>query len=147
MNFHLLDCKEMVFFGMLKIKNLRCPCFKCTVRLFALHRNTVTQKLILLLVNLHQRCRSSIRTESFNRCGAFVLRQPVVIFKECLPQIAFQYNFMVGSSAKRAVFAELFAVICIDNFPAQLLLQYIACTVLNQYVFGVFVVHSITPYL
>lgn len=70
--------------------------------------------------------------------------EPRVQPLEGLPKIPGEKDFPVACPTKGAVFAQLFGVVGKGNLPAQLPLQQVSGTFLDENVFGVVVAHKIT---
>ena len=80
-NLHFLYGKEMILLRFFKVKHLCFYGIGCTVFLLDRNRDTVTEKSILFLIDLHERSGGSIRAQRLNGSGAILLCHPLVILK------------------------------------------------------------------
>ena len=138
----LFDGEEMVVIGILKIDNSSFLLFGFATRLLHRDGDAVTNQEIFVLVDLQQGgggqpiFQSALGLVHLSGCN------PRIQAQQSLPKIPGQQNLPVALAAKRAVFAQLLRVVGKCDLPAQLILEQMTSTFLNEDVLGIVVTHT-----
>ena len=123
MDFQLLDGQEVIVARLLEVDDLGPLFLGFAVGALDSDRNAVSNKGILLLIDLHQGGGGQMGLHLLLGLVHLGRGEPRVQPLESLPKIPGEQDFPITCPAKGAVFAKFFRVVGIGHLPAQLPLQ------------------------
>ena len=136
----------MVIVRALKVDDLGSLLFGFPVGALDSNRDTLPDKGVLLLVDLHEGGGGQAEFHLFLSLVQLGKGEPRVQALESLPKIPGEQDLLIACPAEGAVLTQLLRVVGIGHLPAQLPLQQMPGRFLNKDIFGVVVAHGVTPY-
>ena len=145
MNFQFPNSQKVVLIWVQEVNHLRTLFLRSASRTFDGERNSIPDKAIFFLVDLHQGGRGKMAFHLFLSFVQLGRREPRVQAFKSLPKIPGQQDILVILPPKGSLFAQFLSIIGIGHLPAQLLLQQVPNAFLDEDIFGVVVAHIINP--
>ena len=133
----LAHAKELVLVGRSEVDNLGLHLFRLAVGFGSGDGNAVTNHLVLLLVDLHQRLAAHVFCHVLHTLLQLLVRQPWVQRLQCLAEMAKQQHFVVAVATESTIWAKRLLVEGVDALPPQLLLHEVGGALLYQLVFAI----------
>lgn len=144
-NLHFLYGEKVIIGGVVEVDE---PCharFHVAVWQAEIDGNAASDEAVFLLVGLHGRGRKGGFHERLDHAVCISLRHPAVQAEQSRTQVLGEQHLMVVCAPQRAVCAQRFTVVRINQLPAQLVVEQVAGGALNKDVFGIGVAHLIIP--
>ncbi len=124
--------KKLVVVGIIKVDNLRPHFLRSAVGFYAGHRNTITNKSVFLLVDLHQALRCQMTRHGIASLSKLFLVYPGVEFPQSFAEAAAQEYFVIAVSSECSRLSKHLIVEGIDACPSEFLLEIVSRSFLYQ---------------
>ena len=141
-----LYSEEVIVHWILKIDDSGFLCFRLAVRFLDRYWDTVTDKEILLFVDLQKRRCGEPVFKRFLRFDDLSVCNPRVEPFQGSTKIPNKQNILVRFTPESAILSKYLSIICEPNVPAQLIMQQVSGALLHENVFRIIVAHSSTSY-
>ena len=144
-NLHFLYGEKVIIGGVVEVDEPCHASFHVAVWQAEIDGNAASDEAVFLLVGLHGRGRKGGFHERLDHAVRISLRHPAVQAEQSRTQVLGEQHLMVVCAPQRAVCAQRFTVVRINQLPAQLVVEQVAGGALNKEVFGIVITHRNAP--